>query len=282
MPSGAKLMSASMPRIDCHWVRSKLSDPAVVLGDRAELHLAVAVDLQAAVEEIEGRGGVREGDEQRRRDRRRNAATAAHSKTDARLTWNAMATPPRQTGPRHHIKPRRRSEATAARFCGTESRPTATTRRTSLATARPRAPPAAIHSPTFVSSSSRGRAPWPRTTSWNARWSKRGPSAVARALAQRQDRELAGLVGARLARPHDVALDLGHHVALGHAGVRAPCTRSPARGSSAGRGCPCRRRAAPRGSISAISAPRRSKAVGWNGSRGRAARRRAPSPRRRR
>ena len=67
---------------------------------------------------------------------------------------------------------------------------------------------------------SSGTAPLPRTTSWNSRTSKRVPSVLLGASAQLLDLQLAELVGERLARPGDVAVDLRLDLVERQRGVR--------------------------------------------------------------
>ena len=73
---------------------------------------------------------------------------------------------------------------------------------------------------TVRSRMSSGTAPVARTVSWNARMSKRSPSACFGARAQLQELQLADLVGERLARVGDVAVDLVDDVGLGLGRVR--------------------------------------------------------------
>ena len=69
------------------------------------------------------------------------------------------------------------------------------------------------------SSTFSGTEPRARIASWKRRSSNLGPSVVSASFRKRQDRQLAELVGERLAGPADVAIDLRLDLVLGERGV---------------------------------------------------------------
>ena len=141
---------------------------------------------------------------------------------------------------------------------------------------------AAIQALICASSASSGTAPWPSTASWKRRRSNLSPSSFSALRAQLADLQLADLVGQRLARVGDVAVDLGIDIGggqrgiVGHEGDRL--LLGPALGVDAGVDHQPRR--APH--FVARAGPCPWPACRTGPSRSRAAPNRAPSPRRRR
>ena len=145
-----------------------------------------------------------------------------------------------------------------------------------------RAPPRAIQSSTARSRTVSGTEPWSRTTMWNWRMSKRSPRRRFRPVAQLDDLQLADHVAERLARPRQVAVDLGGDVGARPGRCARPCSRSPAGGSSPTRATRCRRPAARRGTPAPAGGRSGCRDRGTARGRSRASRHRAPSLRRRR
>ena len=114
----------------------------------------------------------------------------------------------------------------------------------------------ATHSRTVSSTTASGIAPFIRTTSWNSRRSNLRPERLLGLLAHAQQRELADLVRGRLARPHDVALDLARDLGRRSCPSSRPCSRSIARATSCFACMPVSTTSRTARNISACSRPR--------------------------